>query len=414
MAMRRPKCIEDVRFVGLIGVCAACALAATVGNGWSLRGIGDASLTPPKQPRVIAGSWEESSTGADRLYGTVHTRDGRRHEGFIRWDRNEASWADQLDGVKVTRGAARQSGVRMGHILSIRPMARSQSALVTLRSGRSVTMRSRHSDLGSSMRGMVVSGQDRTTAKLRWEDLHSVHFHRAPPEARPLTDRLYGTLTTASGMQFTGLIGWDVDEVLKTDVLDGDLDAYTYEVPFGAIKSISRRNLRSSDIELTSGEHLTLSGSNDVDRGNRGITVSDPGLGEVKVEWAEFDRVVFHEAGPLGSLADFDGGTAITGTIQTTGGEEWSGEIMWDRDERQSWEMLNGMASGVALDIEFAHIALITRNQEGATVELRDGRSFDLRGSNDVDHNNGGIVVTRDGRMVTVGWEDFAELRLNK
>ena len=36
----------------------------------------------------------------DRIWGRVQTVSGEVHEGFIRWDRNEGSWVDQLDGSK--------------------------------------------------------------------------------------------------------------------------------------------------------------------------------------------------------------------------------------------------------------------------------------------------------------------------
>ena len=39
-------------------------------------------------------------SGDNRLYGTVTTLNGRRYEGYIRWDRNEGSWADLLDANK--------------------------------------------------------------------------------------------------------------------------------------------------------------------------------------------------------------------------------------------------------------------------------------------------------------------------
>ena len=51
-------------------------------------------------------------TGEGRLYGRVVTRRGDEHVGFIRWDRNEGSWADFLDADKDD-GATR-SGIRFG------------------------------------------------------------------------------------------------------------------------------------------------------------------------------------------------------------------------------------------------------------------------------------------------------------
>ena len=38
--------------------------------------------------------------GPDRIWGRVETITGEIHEGFIRWDRNEGSWVDLLNGTK--------------------------------------------------------------------------------------------------------------------------------------------------------------------------------------------------------------------------------------------------------------------------------------------------------------------------
>ena len=40
---------------------------------------------------------------------------------------------------------------------------------------------------------------------------------------------------------------------------------------------------------------------------------------------------------------------------------------------------------------------------------LKDGRSFELSGSNDVDRGNRGIIIRTDGREYEVDWNDFAE-----
>jgi len=34
-----------------------------------------------------------------RIYGKIYTLDDEVYEGLIRWDRNEVSWVDVLDGV---------------------------------------------------------------------------------------------------------------------------------------------------------------------------------------------------------------------------------------------------------------------------------------------------------------------------
>ena len=48
-------------------------------------------------------------------------------------------------------------------------------------------------------------------------------------------------------------------------------------------------------------------------------------------------------------------------------------------------------------------------------VTLRDGRTLELDGSNDVDRGNRGIFVTENGgRTVLVHWTDFESLVLER
>ncbi len=51
----------------------------------------------------------------DRIWGRVQTVSGQIHEGFIRWDRNEGSWVDQLDGSKEHRPFEFQDWWKISH-----------------------------------------------------------------------------------------------------------------------------------------------------------------------------------------------------------------------------------------------------------------------------------------------------------
>ena len=165
-------------------------------------------------------------------------------------------------------------------------------------------------------------------------------------------------------------------------------------------------------VTLLDGSAMVLRGTNDVNSSISGISVSDPTLGEVKLEWDEFDRVRFHPADAEPGWGFFDGGHPTRGTVLTEAGQEYSGEIAWDNDETASWEMLNGEMDGVEFQIEFGNIARIRKTGRGALVELRDGRTFELDGSNDVDDGNRGITVRTGGEAHEIEWEEFSELRL--
>ena len=141
-----------------------------------------------------------------------------------------------------------------------------------------------------------------------------------------------------------------------------------------------------------------------------GIEVSDPTLGAVKMQWSDFDRVEFHGTDDEVATANFDGGRHIEGTVVDRFGDRYSGEIVWDADEAYTWEMLNGEIGGVDFHVEFGQIAGIEKSGNGALVVLKDGRSFELRGSNDVDRGNRGVTIRTDGREYEVDWADFVEV----
>ncbi len=407
---------EDARNLTLIGVAAMVGALATGGILTAGSILAHRYVRPPGPVRAEVATYRFEATaplsGSDRLYGRARTVDGQELEGFIRWDRNEGSWTDVLDADKVAGGRETQSGIRFGQIQRIQ-VEGSDHALLTLRSGEQVEMSARATDLGEGLRAFIIGEPGQGPSELSWDDLDVVEFLAAPDGDRPAESRLYGTLTTRSGESFTGRIAWDVDEIYTTDILDGDRDGRRLKIPFGAIERIERHGSGSARVVLTSGEELILSGTNDVNDENSGISVSDPSLGQVKVGWDDFGDVTFTNAPPDADRVLFDGGGSIAGTVVTESGESLTGTVRWDNDEASSWEMLNGQSHGVDFEIEFAQIARIEKSGRGALVTLKDGRSFELSGSNDVNDENRGIVVDTGDGVRKVRWEDFRELRLD-
>ena len=72
-------------------------------------------------------------------------------------------------------------------------------------------------------------------------------------------------------------------------------------------------------------------------------------------------------------------------------------------------KMLNGDYHNVEFDIEFSKIKEIKKKSyRSSIVVLRNGDSYRLRGSNDVDEDNKGIFIeTSDGDEVEVSWDEF-------
>jgi hypothetical protein len=355
-----------------------------------------------------------ASSGAERLYGTVETLDGDRVEGFIRWDKNEGSWADLLDALKWSgRRVSTQTGVRFGHIARIEA-AGDRSAWVEMRTGESFELRGESSDLGRGMRALTVEPTNGDAFQFSWDDLAEITFEAAPADATSFEQRLHGTVATESGLEFTGYVTWDIDEIYSSDVLDGEADGREIDVPFGAIASIERVGHSASRVTLHDGEVLMMSGSNDVDDDNSGITISDPQLGQVKVEWGDFDQVRFFPPAEQVSRDAFDGGRRITGTVIGSSGDSWTGAVTWDRDEAWGWEIINGQLDDAEFFVEFGQVSRIERTDRGARVTLLDGRVLELDGSQDVGSGHRGIRIGTGGGAHDLEWEEFRELRIQR
>jgi hypothetical protein len=186
-------------------------------------------------------------------------------------------------------------------------------------------------------------------------------------------------------------------------------------VPFRDIREIERLD-RGSRVRLAGGQVLELRGTNDVDRGHRGVSVASPGLGGVDLPWRLVERVSFAEAPASPPYDAFDGGRPIRGTVRATANRRASGRIVWDRDESFTWETLDGKVDGIDPAIAFGDVRAIELLLEspGVRVELRDGRRLEMTGSSDVSADNRGIVVTAaDGTTTAFIWNEVERVELD-
>ncbi|UCG62009.1 MAG: hypothetical protein JSV52_01590 [Candidatus Zixiibacteriota bacterium] len=393
-----------------------------------------------------------TAQASDRIYGVITTVDGDQFEGLIRWDKNEGSWVDVLDGEKELprknlRKSSRQryrdrsktsikifgidigggdkywydigsaqSGIRFGHLRSMEIIDDDAVLLVT-KSGLEFEMENGSTDIGDEIREIVIEDEEEGEIELVWDDIERIDFKDTPGRVESdFGKRLYGTLTTRRGEEYTGYVCWDIDELFEEDILDGNERRRKRKVPFGDIASIERYSSNGATVVLKSGEDLLLRETNDVNDGNRGIIISDLGFGQVRVSWDEFEKLEFKEVSRAVSFDDFDGGRRLYGTVTTEDGDTYTGEVRWDNDEEYSWEILDGEHQDVQFDVEFGLIKQIERKgYRACIVTVLDGREFRLRGSNDVDEDNKGVFVTLDdGEEVEVEWDDFELVTFEK
>jgi len=227
----------------------------------------------------------------DRLYGRVYTSGGHVYEGYLRWSPNEGSWADFLNGNKEipwenlreaeeldeeygrerrrSRGirffgiritwdenddevTSARSSIRFGHVRTLEVLSR-RSAILVLKSGEEVEFRGGSSDIGRSLRALIV------------ED----------PEAG----------------EFEGFIRWDNDEEYTWEVLDGESGGLEFDIEFGQVDTVRKLGSGGAEVRLLDGRTFELEGSNDVDSDNKGIFVEQDDGTTVLVRWEDFDQM---------------------------------------------------------------------------------------------------------------------------
>jgi hypothetical protein len=384
---------------------------------------------------IIAATSAAFADNGGRLYGKLTTVGGDVYEGLIRWDKNEASWSDILNGNKelhrsyssnhrhervrifgITIGERWdseaddnvQSGLCFGHIEKIEPLG-DDAVRLTLKSGEKVRLEGGSTDIGEEIRGIVIEDSKEGEIEFDWDEIESVELSQGPAGLNSeFGERLYGTMTTRRGGEYTGWVSWDADELFTTDVLDGEYKDHTRKIAFDKIKSIERHNSDGATLTLTNGDEIVLGETNDVDDSNRGVAVYDPELGQVTADWDAFEKLELKTPPAPIAYDRFDGGRRLGGTVYTDDGEKHTGAIRWDDDEEFTWEILDGEDRDVTFDVEFGKIKEIQPvGFHAATVTLWDGRSFKLRGTNDVDDNNHGVfVTTSDGKNIEIDWDD--------
>ncbi len=385
-----------------------------------------------------------ANADSGRIYGKIYTLDDEVFEGLIRWDRNEVSWVDVLDGSKdiprrnyresrrSRRGRGRetsfeifglkfksgdnsfwssnaQSGIRFGHIRTMEVVG-DDRVLLILKSGEELELEGGSTDIGDDIREIIIEDKNEGEIEFVWDDIEKIEFSSTKPNLKSkLGYRLYGTLTTRRGDEYKGFVCWDIDETLSEDILDGDSRKRRRKIEFKDIKAIERYSSSAATVIFHDDEEIVLRGTNDVDDDNRGIIICDPGFGQVRVSWGEFERLDFSPMGKAVSYEQFDGGKKLRGTVFTDEDESYTGDIRWDNDEEYTWEFLNGDYRGADFYIEMGLIKSIEKkSRRTALITVKDGRTFRLRGSNDVDEDNKGIFITlANGDVEVVEWDEF-------
>jgi len=379
------------------------------------------------------------------IYGKLTTINGDSYTGQIRWGKEEAIWTDIFNGNKEdnenyrylsradrndlrddSRRRNRWNGwniswnsdyetthefqARFGDIAKLEIQRRSEVKL-TLRNGETMYVENGSNDFNADVH-VMDSELGKTT--FRWSRIESIEFMDTPKNlSERMGDPMYGTVEFYGG-EYTGFIQWDHDERLSEDVLDGDTRDGDVKIEFGKLASIER-DRGGSNIVTQSGREMYLRGSNDVNSENRGIIVTTD-FGRVDIPWREFKKVTFKEA-PSNALsyADFSDMKKLSGTVETTDGETFNGDIIYDLDEEYTFEMLQGHDDDVEYIISMGNIKSITpKNYDNSIVVLKNGTELMLGDARDVNEDNDGVLVfTGGGDPKYIRWDDIKTITFN-
>ncbi len=257
---------------------------------------------------------------------------------------------------------------------------------------------------------------------------------------------IYGKITTEDGDVYQGAIRWGKEEVYWTDMFNAsktdnpnldylsrdELDQMRYgrrdydngvatwvsnwsssrtsvhefSCMFGVIKSIEPSRWDEIEVTLQDGSVVEVDGDGYNDIGNK-IRVRDDEIGQIELSWRRIEKIEFMDTP---SQLDSKFGEPLYGTVETDFGK-FTGFVQWDHDERVSTDVLDGDTYDGDVSIEFGKIKSIENRGSRSQVTLMSGRELVLRGSNDVDEGNRGIIVTVAGLgRVDIPWRDFEKV----
>ncbi|MEM8565275.1 MAG: hypothetical protein AAGF85_02355 [Bacteroidota bacterium] len=392
---------------------------------------------------IIALTETQAQNTEGFIYGKVYTRDNT-YQGQLRWGKEEAFWNDHFNASKVSNRnrqyrprkrdendnswsnfdwsfssiwenkstTSHQFVTQFGDIAGIENVSESR-AIIMLKNGEEVEVSSQgYNDLSPSIR---ILDDELGELTIKWSRVRRVQFLPTPAKLRPvLGQALYGTVNVYRKGDLNGYIQWDHDERISTDKLDGDTRDGDIAISFGKIRKIESGR-GGSDVELLDGRTFYLTGSNDVNSGNRGIIVTVDGVGKVNIPWKVFNSVTFDPVVKSSgkSYASYGSPKPLIGTVYTYNDDKISGRIVFDIDEAMDIEFLEGKDDELEYRIPFRNIKSIKpKNYNYSQLKLRNGDTLLLGDMRDVTDNNDGLLVFQKGSREPeyISWKKIDEI----
>tara|TARA_R110001583_G_scaffold25760_12_gene93187 strand:+ start:3106 stop:4377 length:1272 start_codon:yes stop_codon:yes gene_type:complete len=225
------------------------------------------------------------------IYGKLTTTQGV-FTGFVQWDHDERLLDDKLDG-KSSEGDLKIPFKKIKTITKLE-----NNCLVKLISGRELELHGTN-DVNSSNKGIIMNLPNIGRADFHWK--HFISFEildEVAPESLcdtsfPDSERLYGKIITKSDEEFEGIIVYDLDEAMDSELLNGYNDDIKFSIPFRNIESIKPMANDYAEVVLKSGEKLFLGDQTDVSYKNAGILIFTSSEEFNIFKWNEIERIIF-------------------------------------------------------------------------------------------------------------------------
>ena len=353
-----------------------------------------------------------------RIHGTVTLTDGTQHTGLIRWGEDEAYWDDHFNGNKhetpyqkyrkgsdeerrppglldflakrgFSVGRGRQLIARFGDIASIETKTPG-SVDLRMKNGKIYGVDGA-GDIGETLR--MFDGHQ--TREVEWEAIVRIDFSGAPARLRD-GGRLFARVETKHG-SFEGPVAWNREQRRPEDSLTGfpaESDE-RFTVRFSEILGIAKVDRRSARIDLRDGSSKVLERTRDVSSRNLGIEIEDARYGRVIIPWRHFASIRFEtrEGNGFGYEA-YHKTSLLHGKVWDKDGKMYLGRIIYDLDESERWEMLDGEIRGIRYSIPFGYVDTMTPLSKRRTrVKLTTGSELVFRNTVDVNAGNGGLLI---------------------
>lgn len=405
---------------------------------------------------LIAGA---SATWANQyIHGSVTLNNGETHEGLIRWDDDEETfWSDHFNGEKsdISGYAALSDEVKeaiedgqKGPKLDLLSFQVELSSLfaedidepdftlpfaaiktltpktvkgheglwVTLHNGDEFFTHEGSNDLTAKV---FVNKDNGSVSQFRLNQIKQVDFSTSAATRVGPNQAIYAEVESTQG-RFKGRIHWDRDERFVHETLEGTDQNNPAEgeisVAIGDIQSIKRETNAALFI-MKDGSEKKMTGTNDVNDGNRGLYIETTDRGRVVLPWEHVTRVTFIDADetdwqPYTTAARKSG--LLKASVRTKDGTVSEGNLVFNLAQSSPAEMIRCTVKGMDYYMPLFMIKSIKPvSEQYSEVTLVTGEQLNMYDSASFTAENLGLLLTEGGNTRYLAWDTVEEISFN-